>query len=1482
MKPMKTNKWPGLLPSIICCMFCCIIFFKSSAQTVFNDIPVTDGSVKTMAFDSNYVYIGGAFSAVYQNSGNAARLSTTSTVLSTCFPVVSKSTGGTSSINAIAPDGSGGWYIGGDFDRVDNTTRNNLAHIFSNGALDASWNPNSNGIVNSLVVDAGKVYLGGSFTTIAGSSRSRLARVSASNGSLDAWPAAFPSGSINCIIVSGTDVFIGGLFTSIGVSTRNYAAKFNATTGALDANWSLALSAQVNCMAMDGSFLYLGGNFTNLSGKSYLARVSPSGTGAVDSWNPAPSNRVECILITGNDLYIGGPFTSVSGGAVTRNAIAKFNLTDLSVSSWNQTLSITPYALATDGTDIFVAGIATYLSDYYCAVKFNATSGSLVTSWLNRFSPGTAGTTGNAISINGTDVLVGGNYKGGNRISRKNVARFSRGSMIPDQSWNPNPNGGIEDIEVSGNNVYIAGAFTTVGGQSRSYVAKVDNTNGSLDATWNPNPNATVSAIKVDGTSMYIGGNFTSIGATTRNRIARVNLSTGALDSWNPGADGAVLTIAVTSSQVYMGGGFATVGGTARNALAIVSKSTGSVSSVNAQADGIVNTILINGSTVYVGGTFTTFGGSSSCKYIARFSTSGTFDNTWTPNAAGGNTINTILVDGTDVYVGGSFSQLGGASRNNIGKLSTLSNTADATWNPNADNIVRELLKVGSDIYIGGAFTTMSSLPRNGLAHLSTSASVTKVWQGGTSSDWATSCNWLPVLVPISTDVVLIPKGTSNAPDLGSGNYTIQGITIDPGAVLLTNAGTLTVTGSVVNNGTVTAASSTSGQFIMGGSVAQQVNGTGTFDNLRINNSAGVSIASGNIGITGTLSITSGTLTTNGLLTIKSTLAGSGRVAQLSGTPISGNVTVERYIPAKSMRKWSFITCPVSGNTIRNGWQDDVFITGTGSGGTICGTGGTQYNSNGFDRTALSNASMFVYNASLVNGSRWVSVPNTTGTNLAPGTGYRMNIRGSRGVADANCVAQINTVNPATPVATTLSATGTLVQGSLGVTVFGRTSAGSSGNAYTLLGNPYASEVSLQSFYTGNSSAITSSFWFYSALSTYTIFSTYNAITQQSLDFPTGYSNGTVSDVIIANGQSFFVERSSATDGTVTFNESHKSTTATTGNGFYRTVGVINNKINIKLSSVSDSEATSSIFVNYVEDTLASATAVTLFDSYSFNTGNGLFLVSMKGDKNLSIQTKPGFNGNDTISLNFKADTGNYKLSFSEYDQFITATEIKLIDNFTGTITDVRQNPEYSFSVTSDNNSYGSSRFRVVFRSAILPISGIALNGTSRQEGVQLNWTVLTETDMNGYVVERSSDGRAFTAIGQVKATGNNNSNHNYTYLDTKPLSNTSYYRIRAIGNNGEIKYSSIIKIQQGKTWSVQLYPNPVKDQLYITMNNTGSDEVYTFRIINAYGQEVLRSNGKALSGKLSVNVSTLTQGIYQLQVFNKSGEVVTEKFIRR
>jgi len=86
---------------------------------------------------------------------------------------------------------------------------------------------------------------------------------------------------------------------------------------------------------------------------------------------------------------------------------------------------------------------------------------------------------------------------------------------------------------------------------------------------------------------------------------------------------------------------------------------------------------------------------------------------------------------------------------------------------------------------------------------------------------------------------------------------------------------------------------------------------------------------------------------------------------------------------------------------------------------------------------------------------------------------------------------------------------------------------------------------------------------------------------------------------------------------------------------------------------------------------------------------------------------------------------------------------------------------------------------------------------------VQLNWSTQTETNMNGYEMQRRlNNEQSFsvrTFLNSLAPGGTSNASLSYSYIDANSYTDTSFYRLRIVDINGGFTYSDI-KAVPGKT----------------------------------------------------------------------------------
>lgn len=139
-----------------------------------------------------------------------------------------------------------------------------------------------------------------------------------------------------------------------------------------------------------------------------------------------------------------------------------------------------------------------------------------------------------------------------------------------------------------------------------------------------------------------------------------------------------------------------------------------------------------------------------------------------------------------------------------------------------------------------------------------------------------------------------------------------------------------------------------------------------------------------------------------------------------------------------------------------------------------------------------------------------------------------------------------------------------------------------------------------------------------------------------------------------------------------------------------------------------------------------------------------------------------------------------------------------------------------------------------------LPVMFADVKAFSKNSGVQIEWSNLTERDLTGYFVQRSSNGTDFTDITTLQPKSNQNDKASYSYFDATPLNGLSFYRIRVAEKSGKIIYSKILRAEMGDSRKgFTFYPNPVIGSQF-TINLTGMRPGnYTLRVINSNGQKV-------------------------------------------
>jgi hypothetical protein len=164
----------------------------------------------------------------------------------------------------------------------------------------------------------------------------------------------------------------------------------------------------------------------------------------------------------------------------------------------------------------------------------------------------------------------------------------------------------------------------------------------------------------------------------------------------------------------------------------------------------------------------------------------------------------------------------------------------------------------------------------------------------------------------------------------------------------------------------------------------------------------------------------------------------------------------------------------------------------------------------------------------------------------------------------------------------------------------------------------------------------------------------------------------------------------------------------------------------------------------------------------------------------------------------------------------------------------------------------------------------ISFSGKLTNNSTKLNWTTDLEEQTVQYAVERSKDGRNFTTVATVNGYNDHKSELNYyNWSEPNNLSQTYYYRIRLISENGKQKFSRVVKLSGGEAISFVNVPNPFKDKITAEINVSDAQVVY-LQLIDNSGKVIRKQQYAVTNGTNNLqldNTGSLPNGLYILQL---------------
>jgi hypothetical protein len=328
-------------------------------------------------------------------------------------------------VETIATDSQGNYYIGGQFNSAGGTQANNLAKYTPGNGWD-NLGGGTNGRVNTIAIDSNdNIYIGGNFTSTGGVASNYVALWK--DGQWSNMLGGTNGEVLKINIDSNNEVYVGGTFISAGGVVVNNIARFNGNewSSLTDVDTGIAgTNNEIRAITIDvgNGNLFVGGNFDS-AGNKQAARIAQWNGERWSSLGVGTSGFVQAIEITPSYVYAGGNFSIAGNQEVNR--IARWNKTIDQWEALGEGMGGNVNSIIAHSEGVFVGG--SFLSASGYPVN-NIAYWNPIGGWFALGSNSFNGVD-NAVRTllkksDGTGLLVGGAFQNAADVGAKHLASF--------------------------------------------------------------------------------------------------------------------------------------------------------------------------------------------------------------------------------------------------------------------------------------------------------------------------------------------------------------------------------------------------------------------------------------------------------------------------------------------------------------------------------------------------------------------------------------------------------------------------------------------------------------------------------------------------------------------------------------------------------------------------------------------------------------------------------------------------------------------------------------------------------------------------------------------------------------------------------------------------------------------------------------------------------------------------------------------------
>jgi sialate O-acetylesterase len=189
--------------------------------------------------------------------------------------------------------------------------------------------------------------------------------------------------------------------------------------------------------------------------------------------------------------------------------------------------------------------------------------------------------------------------------------------------------------------------------------------------------------------------------------------------------------------------------------------------------------------------------------------------------------------------------------------------------------------------------------------------------------------------------------------------------------------------------------------------------------------------------------------------------------------------------------------------------------------------------------------------------------------------------------------------------------------------------------------------------------------------------------------------------------------------------------------------------------------------------------------------------------------------------------------------------------------------------------------FTGTFSDNILPITLSDFQSNQIKNTILLTWETKSEVNFSHFVLERSTDAKAFYSIAKINGSKQYNG-ANYDYTDNTPdVMRINYYRLKMVDTDGSFVYSKVLSESfDASNMSLLVYPSIVsQNRIEVVFNKVSADA--QIKIVNMMGQLMGFRNLRAGASAESIDLTNYTEGSYFL-ILQDKGTIQSRRFVKQ